>query len=177
MFRLLSGALGILGLFVAGVVAVGLRWPLWTAAALIVFWLIGRNQRLQAEARQRALVLGAPDPASMSPIEYEQHCAELLRAAGWSVSLTSASGDHGVDVVAELRGVHAAVQAKRYAGRAGNVCVQQVVAGKRLYGCTIAVVAAPNGYTRSAQQAAQANGVLLISHSDLPSLDRLARVP
>jgi restriction system protein len=145
-------------------------WAVVTLLCLLACWHIGRRERLKR-------VTWAPDVGSMSPVEYELHCADLLRRAGWRVRHVGAIGDQGVDVIAELRGIKAAVQCKRYAGRAGNDAVQQVVAGKRHYGAQIAVVVAPFGYTRAAEQLAHSNAALLMSHVDLARLEQVARVP
>lgn len=45
------------------------------------------------------------DVDSMSPMQFEQYCAEILRDNGWDTHLTKASGDQGVDVVAYKSGV------------------------------------------------------------------------
>jgi len=170
--RLLFGGIGIIciaALVLSALVAKH-PWEFGTGfAVLAVLAWIGRKHR---PARVFAL-----DVRAMSPVEYEQFCAEALRRAGWSVRHVGGLGDQGVDVIAELRGIRAAVQCKRYSGRAGNDAVQQVVAGKRHYGAQIAVVVAPFGYTRAAEQLAHSNAALLMSHSDLASLERVARVP
>jgi restriction system protein len=172
MFRVISGGLLAIGLGLALLVGIAIEHPLPAAgfAALLVVFVVHENER------RKRRILGL-DLATMSPIEYEAHCAELLRAAGWRVQVIGGTGDQGVDVIAELRGIRAAVQCKRYARAAGNSAVQQVAAGRRHHRCAVGVVCAPAGYTTAAQQLAHTNGVLLLSHVDLPALERLARVP
>jgi restriction system protein len=114
----------------------------------------------------------AVDIWTLSPTQYEQYCATILNKFGWRTKLTKASGDHGVDIVAELASVKVAIQIKQYRKRVGNGAVQQVVAGKAVYHCTAAVCVAPNGFTQGAEQLAMANGVLLMRHRDLPGLSR-----
>lgn len=172
MFSLIGSAFQTIAIAVVVVLALAWSYPLEALGVLALVVWIGRRE-LQKE---RVRVLGL-DLSAMSPIEYEEHCAELLRSAGWSVRRVGGLGDQGVDVIAELRGTRAAIQCKKYSRAAGNDAVQQVVAGKRHYGASIAVVVCPVGYTRPAQQLADSNGVLLLSERTLPELARLARVP
>lgn len=172
MFRLLAGAARIIAIALAGLLVLAINYPYW-AAGIAVFLVAAYIQGLRV---QRAQVLSL-DLRTMSPVEYEKHCTELLRAAGWSVRHIGHIGDQGIDVLAELRGTKAAIQCKKYAQRAGNAAVQEVVAGKRHYGAQIAVVVAPNGFTRAAHQLAKSNAVLLMSHDDLRLLEVTARVP
>ena len=46
----------------------------------------------------------------MDPIEYEQMVADSLTDLGWQTWLTKASGDQGIDVIAEMRGQRVAIQ-------------------------------------------------------------------
>jgi HJR/Mrr/RecB family endonuclease len=176
MFQVIAGGLAAIAFGLALLVGIAIEHPWLTAGflALLVVFVV-----LEME-RQKTQVIGlgaGVDLATMSPIEYEAHCAELLRATGWAVQQVGRVGDQGVDVIGELRGTRVAVQCKKYTRPAGNSAVQQIVAGKRHHGCAIAVVCAPAGYTTAAQQLAHTNGVLLLSHVDLPALERLARVP
>jgi restriction system protein len=110
------------------------------------------------------------DVASMSPIEYEHHCADLLRRAGWDARVTSASGDQGVDIVATRGGRTLVVQAKRYSGSVGNAAVQEVLAGKQFMGADLAAVVSPAPFTRSAVELANVTGVRLVHHEQLADL-------
>jgi HJR/Mrr/RecB family endonuclease len=180
MFSLLSRALGAMLLGI-GVVIAGI----WTAAETypLQFWLLAPPLfaygawRVVLERRAHLARLTTDHVPSMSPIEYELYIARLLLNAGWSARHVGSLGDQGVDVIAELRGTRVAVQAKKYSRPVGNSAVQEVVAGKRYHSCALAVVVAPNSYTRAAKDLAHANGVLLLCHDDLHRLERLARVP
>jgi restriction system protein len=164
-----------------GVVFAGI----WHAAETypLHFWLLAppllaySAWRVVVQRRKWLSRLADDHVPSMSPVEYELFCVRLLAGAGWRVRHVGGLDDQGVDAVAELRGVRVAVQAKKYSRAAGNAAVQEVVAGKRFHSCVLGVVVAPNGYTRAAKQLADANGVLLLCHDDLPRLERLARIP
>lgn len=94
--------------------------------------------------------------------EFEQFTADLLRKLGYErVEVTPGSGDQGVDVVAVKDGKRYAIQCKRYAQKLGNKPVQEVFAGKTIYGCSVAVVLTNNYFTEGAKEAAMATGVEL----------------
>lgn len=104
-------------------------------------------------------------------VDYEHFCANLLRKAGWQARVTQASGDQGVDVVAENGGRRAVLQCKFYGpGRTvGNGAVQEVFAAKSHEQADIAAVVTNVPFTRSAQQLASTTGVLLLHHDELPN--------
>ncbi|XYQ53239.1 restriction endonuclease [Pectobacterium carotovorum] len=110
---------------------------------------------------------------SMNPYEYEHFCAEILNDNGWSARVTQASGDQGVDVIAEKNGVSVAIQCKKYSSPIGNGAVQEVVAGKAFYGASVAVVVTNNTYTASARTLANSQDVYLLHHDQLDDLDNI----
>lgn len=171
MFRLLDSAGRIILFAFAAFIYCLITWPLWTICILGALFLIGWYGHNEEQKQLRYA-----DVRALSPTQYENHCALLLQDAGWQVK-TTPMNDQGVDVLAELRGVRAAVQCKKYTSRVGNKAVQEITAGKAHYGAHVAVVVCPMGYTRSAIELARTNGVLLIHHSQLSGLDKLARIP
>lgn len=108
-----------------------------------------------------------PSAPSAAGLEFEHYCAAVLSAAGWQARVTSASGDQGVDVIAERGGFRLAVQCKWYSSPVGNEAVQQVTAGLPFYGAHAGVVVSNAGYTSAAKQLATATGVLLLHDRDL----------
>lgn len=143
----------------------------WALMLLIAAVVIGIVAYIH-EKRQRLRLFdpSAVDIWTLSPTQYEQYCATILNKFGWKTKLTKTSGDHGVDIVAEQSSVKVAIQIKQHRKRVGNGAVQEVVAGKAVYGCSAAVCVTPNGFTPGAEQLAKANGVLLLRHLDLPDL-------
>ena len=110
----------------------------------------------------------APRSISLSYIDrmeghdFEQFTANLLRKLGYErVEVTPGSGDQGVDVIAVKDGKRYAIQCKRYGQKLGNKPVQEVFAGKTIYGCSVAVVLTNNYFTDGAKEAAKATGVEL----------------
>jgi restriction system protein len=149
----------------------------WLAAVVfpLIAWrvvVLERRDRAVVDARMRD-----EHVPSMSPTEYEQFVARLLIAAGWISTHRGQTGDQGCDVLAELRGFRAVVQVKHYRGRCGNQAVQEAVGARLHYSAQIMVVVAPNGFTRAAVELARSNGVHLLHHSALGTLERVARIP
>lgn len=123
------------------------------------------SERRRAQAQDtRPFVPSTPIAAG---VEFEHHCAGRLRAAGWEVSVTTASGDQGVDVVAIRGGFRLAVQCKWYASPVGNEAVQQVAAGCSFYGAHAGLVVSNAGYTEAARRLAATTGVILIDEAGL----------
>lgn len=97
-------------------------------------------------------------------LAFEHWCAERLREQGWIVSVSQASGDQGVDIVAAKSGKVVAVQCKRYVKPVSNKAVQEVFSGMQHYGATAACVIASGGFTRSAFELAKSTGVRLLDY-------------
>ena len=102
--------------------------------------------------------------------DFERWVAAQLAKAGWTASVTQASGDDGVDVIAKREGLTVAVQCKRYAGSVGNKAVQEVYSGMRHLQLDKAVVISTGKYTKAAQNLASSTGVLLLGEHDIPHM-------
>jgi len=98
----------------------------------------------------------------MTGLEFEHFCAETLKRNGYTeVEVTQASGDQGVDVLAQKDGLQYAVQCKYYSSTVGNAAVQQAYAGKAYYDCDAAMVMTNSTFTQSARDLAERTGVEL----------------
>lgn len=102
--------------------------------------------------------------------DFEHWVAAKLNDAGWTASVTQASGDDGVDVIAERDGTSVEVQCKRFKGSVGNKAVQEVYSGMKHMQLDRAVVISTGQYTKAAQNLASTTGVLLLSEHDIPHL-------
>ena len=107
---------------------------------------------------------------TMTPLDFEQHCADLLRQAGWQVQTTKASGDQGADVVAIKGGRRAVLQCKLYSRPVGNGAVQEAAAARDYYKADVAAVVTNAGFTAAARDLAQATRVRLMAPEQLPAL-------
>jgi len=99
---------------------------------------------------------------SLSGVEFEQWCANLLRNMSFqNVEITAGSGDQGVDLLAENGGVKYAIQCKCYSSDLGNTPIQEVEAGRIYYGCHVGVVMTNRYFTIGAKKLANKTGTLL----------------
>jgi restriction system protein len=151
------------------------RKALKRRGGLIAAW----RRRIEAAAnehdRARASAgRGVDFRPGMEGFEYEAYCARVLTEAGWKVWNKGDTGDQGVDLIAEGKGVIVAIQCKRYRGTVGNEAVQQIFAGRLTVSPKARAAVVTNAdYTRSAKELAEAAGVLLLHHDDLPQLAEL----
>ena len=107
----------------------------------------------------------------MSGLEFEQYTAQLLRKLGYTnVSVTKASGDQGVDVLATKGGKQYAIQCKNYKSQLDNTPVQEVYAGMRFYRCDHSAVITNSTFTQGAKQLARATGVELWDRATLAKM-------
>jgi len=102
--------------------------------------------------------------------DYEIFCENKLVEVGWNVIRTPATGDCGVDLVAQNNGYRVCIQCKNYSKAVGNSAVQEVVAGKAHYSGSHAVVVSNNSFTKKARELALRNNVILLHHSQLVNL-------
>lgn len=92
----------------------------------------------------------------MTGYEYEEKCARLLAAKGFSnVVVTPGSGDQGIDVLANKGKQKYGVQCKYYEGTVGNKAVQEAYAGARYYDCDVALVITNSTLTGPAKELAK----------------------
>ena len=100
--------------------------------AVIVAAAVAIVSRAQSDAR-----VDMSEVDLMRGDEFERYVAGLLRKNGFSnVQLTKASGDYGVDILANKNGERFAIQCKRYARNVGVKPVQEVYSGAAMYGAT-----------------------------------------
>ena len=104
----------------------------------------------------------------MNGYEFEEYAARYLKRNGYSkVTVTKASRDFGVDLIAKKHRTTYAVQCKLYHGKVGNSAVQESVAGKSYYDCDEAMVITNSVFYPGAITLAEANNVILIDGAQL----------
>ena len=106
----------------------------------------------------------------LTPVEFEVHCASLLSKGGWSARVTQASGDQGIDIIAEKDGCKAVFQVKKSASSIGNKAVQEAIAGKSFASADKAFVVSNANFTNSAKELANISGVGLLHYTELKIL-------
>lgn len=142
-------------------------------SVVLGLWWLGKRERQRRLEVLDARLRDEYVPA-MSPAQYEQFVGRRLEQAGWKVKPTGGVGDQGCDVLAEMRGFRCVIQCKR--ARAGNSAVQEVVAARHHYDAQVMAVVAM-GFTEAARCLAASNGVHLLHHRELATLEKAARIP
>lgn len=101
-------------------------------------------------------------PLAMDGHQFEHYCANLLLKNGFSkAEVTQASGDYGIDVLAEKDDVTYGIQCKYYTDKVGNHAVQEAMSGAQYYHCMVAVVMTNSDFTPAAVETARKTNVLL----------------
>ncbi|MBH0229536.1 restriction endonuclease [Halobacillus yeomjeoni] len=106
-------------------------------------------------------IVSLTDINLMSGHEFEKLVAILFQKLGYSVEITKAVGDQGVDLIVEKDGRKYGVQTKCYSKPVSNKAIQEIVAGIKYYNLDRAIVVTNNTYTKSALNLAERNNVLL----------------
>lgn len=127
--------------------------------AFILAVKIVRQQRLRKS--------GILEVDKMSGRLFEEYLEVLLKARGYSVQLTPASGDFGADLVLSADGKKIVVQAKRYNRNVGVKAVQEIATAKSHYKADECWVITNSFFTKQAQKLASSNQVKLIDRKDL----------
>ncbi|GGI16592.1 restriction endonuclease [Gottfriedia solisilvae] len=129
---------------------------------LIAFMFIKksiRNERLRQS--------GINEIDKMDGVAFEKYLKELFVKMGYSVKLTSVTGDYGADLILEKNNKKIVVQAKRYSKSVGIKAVQEVKSAMSHYKAREAWVVSNSFYTQAAINLAKSNNVRLIDRKEL----------
>ena len=119
-------------------------------------------------ARAASSGVSLSDCDVMEGHDFEYLCAAVLQANGFTnVEVTKASGDQGIDVLAEKSGSRYAIQCKCYDKPVGNHAVQESYSGAAFYDGRIPVVMTNQTFTASAQELAAKIKVTLWDRAEL----------
>ena len=131
------------------------------------------NQLDEMIKRREKIIIGSElkyIENSLTGLEFEQYASELLTNNGYVCSLTKASGDGGVDVIATKDGYKYAIQCKLYSGTVGNKAVQEVYSAQGLNKCDYAIVLTNSFFTNQAIEQASVLNVQLWDRNKLIEL-------
>lgn len=133
-------------------------------------WSKLRSQYIQPEHISEVTISSID---AMDGHTFESYCADLLRKNGfYNVSVTQASGDFGIDVLAEKDNVTYAIQCKCYSGSVGNHAVQEAFSGARYYHRMVAVVMTNSRFTHAAVETAKQINVLLWDRDKILEMEK-----
>jgi restriction system protein len=113
--------------------------------------------------------------STLDPTGYEAYCTHVLNESGWQATMTKATGDQGIDIVATRNGKKAVFQCKLYSSPVGNDAVQEANAGRAFAKADYAFVVSNTEFTPAAIELANTCAVHLIHHTNLADLDRHLR--
>lgn len=129
-----------LDLFVGFKMGLDLLWTILTAEPLLTFGILvffGGSlifALIVNMVRERKLKKsGILEVDKMSGRKFEEYLQVLLKAKGYYVLLTPASGDYGADLILSTKSKKIIVQAKRYNKNVGVKAVQEIASAKTHY--------------------------------------------
>lgn len=141
----------------------------WLLFVLFCIYKIHRLRHNKGIFRKGTLCVSELD--DMDGFTFEELACDILLANGFDLAEnTPASGDFGVDILAQKDGMTYAIQCKRYTEPVSLEAVQQVYAGRAYYECHVAVVMTNQTFTQNAQKLADKLGVVLWDRDTLRDL-------
>lgn len=102
---------------------------------------------------QSVKVVAKPNSTAVG-LSLEKAVLKLYRVIGYAVSETSATGDFGIDILAQSNTEKIGIQCKNYAATVGVEAVMQAHSGGHYYGCTRFIVYSASGFTSAALEMA-----------------------
>ncbi|MBA3235826.1 MAG: restriction endonuclease [Chloroflexi bacterium] len=120
------------------------------------------------------------DPLDLDPIAYEHLIGELLRAMGFTTTVTKASGDGGIDVEAlnpdPVFGGRVIVQCKRYGGTVGSPPVRDLYGAMTDARAMKGLLVTTSDFSPDARRFAEGKPIELINGTQLRALLRQYRL-
>lgn len=102
--------------------------------------------------------------------DFERLLKKVYEKMGYNVIHTPLAGDQGADLIIEKFGEKIVIQAKRESSKISNKAVQEAAAAKKYYNAQKGMVITNNYFTKSAEDLAKANGIILINRDALKNL-------
>ena len=113
---------------------------------------------------------------TLSGLEFEEFVSKLFEYLGYKTSLTSLSGDNGIDVIAKHRRYLIGIQAKLYYNHnVNNKAIQEVYSGKNYYRLDYAMVITNWKLSSPAWDLANSLNVMVIDRKVLTNILKNSR--
>jgi restriction system protein len=164
-----------LALVTVGLVIAWFVWPrnvsaleVLTVVGLAIFWFQAIKQFQDVhriyETREQL--------AALTPEQFEQWCANRLRALGYTVRHVGGQGDHGIDLFAEKDRELVVVQCKRFTGRrtVGEPQIRDLFGAMHAERAARAIVITAGYFTAEARDWAKGKPI------DLWDIDRIVKL-
>lgn len=142
---------------------------IFTFIAIMIYIIVARYwNKKEIELQEAILQTNIDQVDTLTPYEFEEWVARLLRIAGYNATATKKSGDYGVDVIAEKDNERIAIQVKKFSKPVGIKAVQEVISGMDYYNCYDGwVVTTAPYFTQAAKNLANTRDVKLYNKNDL----------
>ena len=115
----------------------------------------------------------AEEVRSMDPLEFEELIADLWEYLGYNTTVSSGSGDRGIDVVAKRDFPYdekVVIQAKRWNSTVGGPDIREYIAQVERDDVDSVIVVGTAGFTKNAKQDAERYNVKLINGNTLADM-------
>lgn len=105
---------------------------------------------------------------TLTGVEFEEFVADIFSYIGYKTSLTRASGDNGIDIVAKNRAFSIGIQTKLYYNHnVSNKAIQEVFSGKNYYKLDYAIAVSNWKFSMPALKVAKELNVAVIDRDML----------
>jgi len=118
---------------------------------------------------KRMSLLGMNDVDRMNGLNFEQYVGNLLKRLGYSVKVTKASGDYGVDIIAKKYDRSYAIQVKRQYTNVSRRAISDAVTGMIHYKCSNSMVITNRYFSKAAVELAKSSNCVLVDRDGLIS--------
>ena len=130
-----------------------------------------KQAALRAEQRKRQQYW-----ESLGGIEFERELGKLFGALGYSVKLTPAAGDQGVDLILRKNGQTTVVQCKAHKRPASPAMVRELYGSMYAFGADSAILACTGGFSGGVRDFAQGRPIQLISAQEIARMATDGRI-
>ena len=147
--------------------------PIIVFSSIMIFCLAwayienSQNKKEEELYNQKLFDASISEIDKMTGIDFERFCKVLFEKKGYSVKLTKASGDYGIDLLLYKDNIKSVGQCKRYSDKVSLSAVQEVVAGMAYYGSNYGFIITNNFFTKPAMNLAEVNNIQLIDRKEL----------
>ena len=131
-------------------------------------------ERIKFNRLLKALSINQID--TLNGVEFESFLCDFFNYLGFNASVTSITGDNGVDILAKTGHNSIGIQAKLYYNHnVGNKAVQEIFAGKNYYKLKYAIVVTNSHFSLPAINLAKQLKVGLIDRDILSHMLNISR--